>query len=163
MGAGGRPRKPTELLELNGGYREDRHGNRSDSSLIALPKDTILEAPKKYSAAAKHAWESIVPKLILQGILSTEDFPTLEMMFNAFEEYEKAKKAIAKFDKQNPDLFDSETINNRRKLNAWLLASITDFNKLASKFGLSPVDRARIITPQEKKKNEDPLEIIIAG
>ena len=161
--AAGRPQKPTEILKLNGGYREDRHANRGDSTSVALPKDTILEAPKKYSAATKKAWDCIVPSLILQGILAAEDLPTLDVLFNAYEEYEKAKKAIAKFDKAHPDLITSDDIADRKKLHAWLSQASNDFHKISARFGITPTERVRIANPQKETKKEDPLEVILAG
>lgn len=159
----GKPRATKEHLELTGGYRADKHAGYGDSSLIALPKDTILEAPKKYSAATKKAWDCIVPSLIQQGILAAQDLPTLDLLFNAYEEYEKAKKAIAKFDKAHTDLLTSDDITDRKKLNAWLSQALNDYHKISARFGITPTERIRIANPQKEKKKEDPLEIILAG
>lgn len=160
--AAGKPRATTELLKLNGGYRPDRHSNRGDSKAIALSNDTILEPPSTYSAKAKKCWETIVPNLINQRILAEEDLPSLDMMFNAFEEYEKAKAAIKKFDKLHPDLVDKETIDNRKKLNTWMTQSITEFNKIAARFGIMPTERVRIQNTVESDKPLDPLDVLLA-
>ena len=157
----GRPRKPIENLQLEGTYRADRHKNVGDSKAIALPKDSIIEAPASFSAKTKKCWESIVPTLVVQGILSEADLPSLDLMFQSYEEFLKAKAAIKKFDKEHPDLLDKETIDNRKKLNAWLSQSINDFNKIAARFGIMPSERVKSMNLSEGKKNEDPLEVVI--
>jgi len=159
--AAGKPRATTELLKLNGGFRPDRHSNRGDSSLISLPKDSILEPPSTYSAKAKKCWQAIVPCLITQRILSEEDLPSLDMMFNAYEEYERAKRAIKKFDKLHPDLLDKESIDNRKKLNTWMTQSITEFNKIAARFGIMPTERVRIQSVVDGDKPQDPLDVLL--
>lgn len=156
----GRPRKPIENLQLEGTYRADRHKNVGDSKAIALPKDTVLEAPAQYSAKTKKCWEAIVPTLIVQGILSESDLPSLDLMFQSYEEFLKAKAAIKKFDKEHPDLLEKEVIDNRKKLNAWLSQSINDFNKIAARFGIMPSERVKSMNTDSKKK-EDPLEVVI--
>lgn len=157
----GRPKKPVETLALQGTYRDDRHKNRSDSKAIALPKDAVIAAPANYSAKTKKCWDSIVPALIVQGILSEADLPSLDLMFQSYEEFLKAKAAIKKFDKQYPDLLDKETIDNRKKLNAWLSQATNDFNKIAARFGITPSERLKNIQEADKKKTEDPLEVVI--
>lgn len=158
----GRPKATKELLDLSGTYRQDKHGNRGDSKAIAFPKDTILAPPSSYSAKAKKAWASIVPGLIRQGILSDIDLPSLDMMFHAYEEYTKAKAAIAKYDKENPDLLTAESITNRKRLNAWMIGSITEFNKIAARFGIMPTERVRIQASLDDDKPQDPLDVLLS-
>ena len=158
----GKPRATTEALKLRGDYRESRHSNRGDSKAIALPRDTTLEPPKNYSAKAKKCWAAIVPTLITQRILAEQDLPSLDMMFNAYEEYERAKNAIKEFDKKYPELFDKEVIDNRKKLNTWMTQSITEFNKIAARFGIMPTERVRIqASLEDDYKPQDPLDVLL--
>jgi len=152
---------PVETLKLTGQYREDRHGELGSSRNLAFPTDTIIKCPQKFSAKTKKCWEAIVPNLIRQKILTDQDLPSIDMMFTAFEEYLNAQKAIKAFDKENPVLLDTASIDQRRKLNKWLLDSITAFNKVAYKFGITPTERLKEVEDIHTKKSEDPLEIVI--
>lgn len=152
---------PVETLKLNGTYRADKHGNLGSSRNLAFPADTTIKCPTKFSSKTKKCWNSIVPNLIRQQVLSDQDLASLDMMFCAFEEYLKAQESIKAFDKEHPVLIETADIDKRRKLNRWLLDSITAFNKVAYKFGITPTERLREVERIDTQHTEDPLEIVI--
>ncbi len=159
----GKIRATREHLELTGQFREDKHGNYGSSRDISYSAETIITPPASYSARTKKAWDSIVPNLLRQRVLSEQDLPTIEMMFNAFEEYDKAKAAIKAYDKEHKNDFTKESIDLRRKLNIWMLDSIKQFNNIAAHFGIMPTERLKVVQQMDEPKKADPLEIVLEG
>lgn len=133
----GRPRKPEALHILEGTFREDRHGNRG------VDADGIPERPKSLKGDAKKFWDSAVPQLIELGLAKAIDATQLEAMCQWFARYQKFSKTI-------DGCSDPLAISRELMLNmeaAWKM-----FDKIASRFGLSPADRMRLRTTGETKK-----------
>jgi P27 family predicted phage terminase small subunit len=124
-----------------------------------VPEGNIV-APKGLSATAKKAWNTTVPALMEMRSLSVTDFVQLENLFTIYDELLKARKAIKEFDK-NHSLEEKGALNTRRSLNTWLNNTQQTFTSLASRFGMTPVDRTRLPIEEEEEDAKDPLEVLV--
>jgi len=120
----GRPRKPTELLKLEGGYRADRHGERK---MEPQPTGTP-QKPDNLSEDASRHWDEIAPGLIETGVATVADGPALVRLCQFWAECCEAERA--------------EPHDRKRLLR--MAAAHKEWLVLAVKFGLTPVDRAKI-------------------
>lgn len=136
----GRPRTPTAKLKLHGDYRSDRHGDRA-----AEPKPS--GKPVKPAGMAKDAaahWDAVVPGLVATGVATAADAPALAAMCQWHAEYLTAKR---------------KTVKDRKRL-MMMVSAHREWMQLASKFGLTPVDRARIQVGEAEES--DPAAEFIA-
>jgi len=162
--AAGRPRGTQKHIELSGlaKKRKKYYGERNNTQLAPLA-DMSIEAPKKYSRETRMAWDLIVPNLIAMEVLTEVDLPSLQMMFDAYEEYVQAKKTITKFEKIHT-MLEPDYIIKRKALNTWMTNSQVNFNKIAARFGLMPTERSRLPinggNPGIEEK--DPIEVVLA-
>lgn len=122
----GRPRKPVNELKLHGGYRPDRHGDRSDPECVGVPVK-----PPDMDQEAEWLWDFVVDELTANGTLKRVDTPALMCVCDLWAKYRKVSKA-ADGDPGDKDL--------RCSLTAYYGA----YQTAASKIGLSPVDRTRV-------------------
>ena len=119
--AGGRPPKPTELLRVHGGLREDRHADREYE-----PKpegDAMQLAP--LDGEALEAWNFLWPRLTKLGLATELDSHELTAMCQWWARYQRYI--------QVPE--DDYRSHNMA------VASYKQFRVIAAKFGLTPTDR----------------------
>lgn len=124
--AGGRPPKTSAELKLYGGFRKDRHGSRAEFSASEPVKPGL-------GKIASAIWDLVVNGLPLDA-KSAIDAPALEGMcrwYGVFAEY---------MGKLESDTGDYRVL---------MMASIAwkQFESAAAKFGLTPVDRAKLKVP----------------
>lgn len=156
----GRPRGTISHLELSGltTQRPGYYGKRNNENFAVVTSQ--LEAPKKYSKETKEAWQLVVPNLLAMQVISEVDLPSLMTMFDCYEEYVQAKKAIAKYDKTHT-IDEPDYILKRKALNTWLTTCQQNFNKIACRFGCMPTERSRLPINNEGPKLEDPLAVVL--
>ncbi len=153
----GRPPKAIEQHKLDGTYRKDRHDNRGTQ----LQKIRDVKIPESISPVAAELWRQIVPELCKADLITDVDIPALEYAFYCYglalelrsiaEEYPGGKAAyIANCKRMEKDvLFES-----RRYMN--------EFNSIMMRFGMTPVERARIKgNAPENPDSDDPVSRII--
>ena len=130
----GRPRKPTSILKLEGAYHPSRHGDRSGEPVATgspvKPKDMT-------PAASKH-WDEVVGELIRMGIAKQIDQTALVQMCEWFSECKRLQKSKTK---------------DYKNLTMWSCAH-KQWRDLASRFGMTPSDRARLDVGESS--NSDP-------
>lgn len=160
----GRPRKTKEESTLSGmtKIKPDRYKDRPITSEVGFSTVTEIDCPPKYSAQTKKAWECIIPDLLSIKVLSQEDLPALNMLFDAYELYIRYYKKEIEIEKKT-DFENITCIKKLRMINSLKKSALEDFIKLASRFGITPVERTRLIIPEEEASNEDPLDILIQG
>ena len=124
----GRPPKSTAEHKRNGTFKATRHGNRVDS-LMSTGKPRM---PKGLSLDAQAAWKLIVKELPPEALNPADCF-ALELACNSFAMARQAAK-----------VGDWKTQKE---------ASL-DFRGWASRFGLTPVDRAKIAAPVKEEGDE---------
>ena len=132
----GRPRKPTSHLKLHGNYRADRHGDRADEP---QPKGAP-EMPSHLKGDARLLWCKVVPQLVGAGMAKSIDAYSLASMCEWYRQYRKTLRAIDRIGANHKDHY---------KLLIQLNMASNNFDRLAAKFGMTPVDRTRL-------KNEKP-------
>lgn len=134
----GRRPKSTAHLQLHGGYRADRHGNRVDSKAAGRP-----ERPKGLSKPAQWLWDLVVNELAALGVVKKLDTAHLWSMCEMWGLYrESMKLALA-----------APTNKDARIAAVSYLAA---FEAAAAKCGLTPADRAKLTATPEQQA--DPFE-----
>ena len=161
----GKPRATIAHLQLMGDPNNKIGRIYNPEAPSILPKDIELKYPRRYSKETRKAWDAIVPSLLLQGVLTEKDLPSLGMMFDHYQNYVDTKKLYDKY-KIDLSLPPAELIKQtqaKRHLHAMMHDSMNEFNKLASKFGCTPTDRSKLPINQDHKKEEDPLSIVLGN
>lgn len=158
----GRPRGTIPHLQLAGlaDKRPAYYGQRNNENFAVVQEQ--LEPPKSYSKETKSAWSTIVPNLLAMKVISEVDLPSLQTMFDCYEEYVQAKKAIIKFDKIHT-ILEPDYILQRKALNQWLMNCQQNFNKIAARFGCMPTERSRLSINKEEPQAIDVLEEVLAN
>jgi phage terminase small subunit len=135
-GAGkrGRPRKPTAKLKAQGTFRRDRHARKEPQA---------LGAPYEIGSLTGHArelWDQIVPELVRMKVATAVDSPQLFAMCQWWSEYRtlQTEKKMEKYNRM-----------------VAMATAYKQFASIASRFGLTPVDRASLEI--EKSTADNPL------
>jgi len=141
----GRIPKPTRELKITGQYRKDRHGDRVDPQLTAgqprMPRWLT-------DRGAKDMWRRIAPPLYKARIATQEDALALTALCEWWSEWRKAYRAM-----QRADGVDERLAAQTMARRAWGEAS-----ELMKRFGLTPVDRARIKVTDADAKTETEIK-----
>lgn len=88
---GGRPPKPTEIHELEGTYRADRHSVAAVSgNLLSEPP----KPPKSLSKKAKIEWVTVTSWMCERKILASTDLSLIAMYCNEVATYFQCQKII---------------------------------------------------------------------
>ena len=121
----GRPPKTTSELKLTGTWRADRHGDRADVTPQGRPVK-----PDDLDADAADLWDAIIDGCLARGADSA-DAPALSSMCRWWSVYIRCDRKMAGDDPN---------------YKAGVLASMAykQFSQMAAKFGLTPVDRAKL-------------------
>mgnify|MGYP003298971213 CR=1 FL=1 len=151
-------------LELVGLENHGAHKFYNRDSSPVIPRDATLKIPSEYSKETRKAWKSVVQNLINQQVLTENDLPSLKMLFDTYDDYVKARENYKAYNA----MFDASDPTNTRKmveiqrtLFATMNMARNEFNSLASRFGLTPVDRTKLPINQPEPKTEDPLAVVL--
>lgn len=131
---GGRPRTPTSVLKLHGGYRDDRHADRAGEP---QPEGKPV-MPRWLKGDAANCWKRLVPKLLKNKLATEVDTEALAGMCDMWGKYRIVSKL---FDEQPED----------KSLRASCVAFLGMFEKLAGRFGVTPSDRSRLNVVNDSK------------
>ena len=123
-----RPRKPTNVLELNGAHKKNPARGREREN-EPKPVNPIGEAPAEFASEQKAAWNDIV-KQCHEGVLTSVDRLIVEIGANLLAEY-----------RLNPIMFPSAKLNQLRGVLA--------------QCGMTPADRSRVGVVGGKKPKGD--------
>lgn len=140
----GRPRKTLDQHARDGTTDSSRHASR-----LREPKfDGQPEKPPRMSKEASQHWDEIVPQLVSHGVAKKSDQSALIAMCEAWSEYRAALRRRPKNTEQ-------------RKLRRIEIKSfLDDWRQLASRFGLTPADRAKLeVAPGDDQTN--PFEVFL--
>jgi len=132
-----RPRKPVELLKLDGTYRADRHSDRSDNIAHGRP-----EPPEWLDDDALFAWE-IITANFHPSVLKATDTLTLAAACKWWSRWRR-------FDRQ----LDVPEVDPY-KISVMAATAWKACEKCLSKLGLNPTDRAKL-RAEPDEQTEDP-------
>ena len=132
----GRPRKPTDVLKLHGGFRPDRHGDRKEPAASGKPVKPTFQVFETLDEVASTYWDSVVSKI---AWAKEQDSAALQAMCEAWSLYQKTLPLAQAMP------IDKET-------RCALLGYKAAWESLASKFGLTPADRTHIKIEEKKPK-----------
>ena len=144
MPSGGQNKLPEAVRRLRGTARRDRGAIPATSGLVRA------RCPRWLSPDAKKAWRYLAPRL--GGVLRETDLPALALLCAHFGVALAAAEALGR---DGPLVKDPERSGVLRKNPAaQLLRDAGDaFVTLATRFGLTPQDRARLVQPEPEPKD----------
>ena len=116
-------------LKASGSFRADRHSKREQEPTSG----TTVKMPRSLKGEAAKFWRANVPKLEIMGVLDGIDEATLVGLATAWANWRKEQAA-----------YEDGTGHVYRVSCSW-----TCFAKIASRFGLNPVDRTKLGTSEE--------------
>ncbi len=138
-----RPRKTAEEQERRG--NPGKRGPLAIAPLAVMPALEVMP-PDDMSEDAKTVWMMLAPDLIAMKILRRTDALTFAVFCESFAEYAKARRQLAR----EGYTYEAETIagGKMRRVNPRFI--ILDrarriILQYAAQFGLTPVDRFRVI------------------
>lgn len=147
----GRPIKSTEDHIKDGTFRKDRHANRG----VKIDSLQELSIPTVLSQKAAEKWEEVVPPLLDKGLISIVDLPELtdaflhygfaqDCLFSVLDNYGSVAEYLSKLNKfKDVDLIAEYSKNMER------------FNRTMHKFGVTPMERAKIKIEPKKEDEGD--------
>lgn len=138
----GRKPKPASALKLHGTYREDRHGDRGGN-------DGGAELPCPATLDADGAWLWSMVTGCRKDWLAESDAVSLQVCCEMWSAYRRLWRLWS------DDLTD-------KNLRCSAIAAKAEWEKTATRFGLSPVDRARLGRGVESGAGADELEDMLA-
>lgn len=149
-----RPPKAIEAHVQDGTYRADRHADRG----LAIEHIADIKPPKGLTKDARKLWKIVMPPLCSTGLVSILDYPALE---EAFRAYGIAQQCLQNVQSQN-DGDIAIYLAGRKRMDSNLvneyLKHMDRFDRIMMKFGMTPVERAKI--RGAKKKDEKPTSPI---
>lgn len=127
---GGRPRKPTAIKILEGTFRADR-----DGAAAAVPEPEGQPSSLHLGGEALEFWGRITPGLVARGVAKACDSEALVMLAEWWARGRECSRAL-----------ESLAVNEKGAYQLLVMCGIatTHFDRLASRFGLTPSDRARL-------------------
>jgi P27 family predicted phage terminase small subunit len=136
MPSGGHNKKSAAELKLHGTYRRDRHEKKR-----GLPTDGSPEKPTWLDPTASALWDRLTAAFP-PGAVGAADTMALAAACEMWSLY-RAAVAVAKQHPTDKDARISAT------------SYLAMFNKLAGKFGLTPVDRQRLGITADAVSDDD--------
>lgn len=146
----GRPRQPDEIKILNGTWRADRDGDPT----TAVVADGEPTPPRYLKKEALAFWREIVPPLVANGIAKACDSAQLAIMCEWFARYCRLSRRLDRMRDNAKALYQTTVLCGI----CW-----TNFDKLASRFGLTPSDRSKLRIVQKRSEPLDPAEEFLRG
>jgi P27 family predicted phage terminase small subunit len=134
-----RPPKTVEQHKQDGTYQKCRHADRGTN----MEPVKSVSCPEKLTGEARKLWDTVVPRLCSADLVTEADKPVLEHAFHCYglavdlhriaEKHEGGEAAyIASLTRMDKDVVYES------------LRYMQEFDKIMYKFGMTPVERARI-------------------
>lgn len=116
--------------------------------------DGAPKRPRHLKGEARKFWDHVVPQLAEKGVAAEVDAPALEMMAVAWAEYQaavavKLEPWVVFVEDEFGDLVPQErhpTLKDLRQRQMVICGWQRAWQEIASKFGMTPVDRAKLET-----------------
>jgi len=132
----GRPPKPIATLEAQGTARRGRHDKRK----IEPKSGSKITLPATLKGEAARFWKAEIPKLEAMGVLDGIDQRYLIGLATAWANWKSEQAA-----------YDRGEVKITMVATAW-----ATFDKIASRFGMNPVDRTKLATG-DNRDDSDPF------
>jgi P27 family predicted phage terminase small subunit len=146
----GRPPKPVEQHKQDGTFQKCRHEDRGTQ----LEPIETLPCPASLTGEALEKWEEIVPNLCKADLVTETDAPVLEHAFHCYGLARNLRKIAAAYPGGEAKYIESL---DRMKKDVLFesLRYMQEFEKIMYKFGMTPVERARIKGTVKPEEDED--------
>jgi P27 family predicted phage terminase small subunit len=135
----GRPKKPDDLKILDGTWRRDRDGKPEER--VQAEGEPV--PPSHLKGESLSFWKHVVPGLIKSGVAKEADAPELAMMCEWWGRYRRYSRMLDRMKNNDKNLYQTTILCG---------IACTNFDKVASKFGLTPSDRAKLRVPNKPKE-----------
>lgn len=142
----GRRQKPVELKALEGTLRKDRDPDPEDVRALMLPL-LAVEAPSSIrDKKTREAWNMALEPLCASGRVSKEDVPTLELAHLALRDVYIFQKRLVRLQRAKDWELNKELIAQVGQLARLVSRRAADYIKIMEKFGVTPIERARLLS-----------------
>ena len=139
----GRPPKTAAQHKADGTFRKDRHGARAELAI----RPGAPEMPDDLDEDGIGLWQKIIETLPAEVLSELDSYGLADCC-----RWWSVMVRCHRFVRDNPA--DKESIS--------LLNTATNhFHKYSAKFGLSPVDRARLKSPPKQDDEFDPIAAVL--
>lgn len=146
----GRPPKPVEQHKQDGTYQKCRHADRGTQ----LEPVKTLPCPASLTDEAAEKWDEIVPGLCGAELVTGADVPVLEHAFHCYGLALNLRKIAAQYPGGEAKYIAS--LDRMKKDVVYeSLRYMQEFEKIMYKFGITPVERARIKGNVKPEDDED--------
>lgn len=88
-----RPRKPTKVLQLNGGFR-NRPARKEERAGEPIPSPNVGKPPAYFNATQKKIWHEIISS-VPKGVITAMDRFALELVSMLLYDFRQSKKRKA--------------------------------------------------------------------
>lgn len=146
----GRKPKPTALLKAQGTYDASRHKNRLEAE--GIPTQPAIQS-------ANETFDWLVDKLDRLGVVADVDAMALQMLADAWEDYQVARNVI----KDQGPTYSTTTAQGdlmwRPRPEVLMMnQSWSKVEKMMTQFGLTASSRAKISTEEKIQTLEDLID-----
>lgn len=148
----GRPSRPKEVKDLVG-----EKPSRQNNAVPELEKAADFSPPSHLHDDAAKIWDYYAPGLAKAGVLAYADFDMLAEFCVAVA---TARQAMDRLEAEGYILY--KAVSGDAYVNPWQRIhkdAVNDMQRIAARFGLTPGDRSRIVTPpanEDKDEHKDP-------
>lgn len=145
----GRKPKPTAMLKAQGTYEKGRHENR-------LEANGRPDLP--YYQSAEETFTYLVQKLDDLGVVAEVDGMALQMIADAWEDYQAARAVIKKLGPTYTTTTPAGDEMHRPRPELQMMTNSWDrIKKMLPEFGLTAAARAKLNTPEKVESLEELL------
>lgn len=157
----GRPRKPTNLLQLSGTWRADRHANPANETRFRAGDATCpFDATAEPAAAAE--WNRLAPELLRLGLLTIASRNTLILICRTWADVVACDRKIAAeglwvevpvFSRKTGEQVGSREEENLAVSRQYEARAL--YNRLLNEFGGNPSSASKVAS-QKKPAGDKP-------
>lgn len=147
----GRPRKPTEMLELSGAFKKDPQRRRPPGVKETRP---LGEPPSRLPIDVVPYWHEIA-SMVPSGVLTISDRWASEIIARLMQKSARgadddvACLELAKLAELSP--VETRRLLARERISG---AELSTLSSLLGRLGMTPADRTRLSIPIEKPRNK---------
>lgn len=141
--------KPTAQHKKDGTYQASRHARRVDSEAAGGP---LGEPPTDLDETGQHLWRQVVD-LLPEDVVQKIDGATLRAMCEWWSQLRTIWDEMRDYRPTDEQYY---------RLNQMAAIASKHFNAAASRFGMTPSDRAKIKIADTERKESNPFKVLDA-
>jgi phage terminase small subunit len=140
----GRPRKSTRQKIIDGTFRHNEDGEKTDILYPIIEKVTAIKAPDSITdPKVKNHFETLIKNLLEVESLTWQDLALLEQAFLCLERANALKDELKHIEK----IGIKENIKEYAMTIRAYRQALDGYSQIVYRFGVSPAERAKILRP----------------